>query len=129
MSFTEEQIARMCHETNRTYCEMLGDNSQVQWQLAPQWQRDSCIQGVRFFLNNPHANPIDMHWNWVKDKTANGWIHGAEKNAALRTHPCMVEYRFLPEEQKRKDKIFISIIRAMTEKVPCDDLKLPDETI
>ena len=31
-----EIIARACHEVNRSYCEMVGDNSQVRWDDAPE---------------------------------------------------------------------------------------------
>lgn len=43
-----EQIARVAHEVNRAYCKALGDDSQEVWELAPQWQRDSAIVGVKF---------------------------------------------------------------------------------
>jgi hypothetical protein len=41
-------IARVCHEVNRAYCTSLGDESQLPWDSAPQWQKDSAINGVRF---------------------------------------------------------------------------------
>ena len=28
---TLNDIARVCHEVNRAYCQALGDNSQVEW--------------------------------------------------------------------------------------------------
>lgn len=31
---TIEQIARVCHEVNRAYCESMGDTSQVPWEDA-----------------------------------------------------------------------------------------------
>src|SRR5437879_1359495 len=41
-----EQVAKICHEANRAYCETIGDNSQPTWEKAPQWQKDSAINGV-----------------------------------------------------------------------------------
>lgn len=49
-----EQIARIAHETNRAYCESIGDNSQPPWQDAPDWQKLSAINGVKFHLEG-HA--------------------------------------------------------------------------
>lgn len=40
-TMTEDQIARVCHEVNRAYCQALGDNSQPTWEEAPQWQRQN----------------------------------------------------------------------------------------
>jgi hypothetical protein len=33
---TTTDIAKVCHETNRAYCETLGDNSQPPWEEAPE---------------------------------------------------------------------------------------------
>jgi hypothetical protein len=47
-----EQIARVCHEVNRAYCESLGDMSQPSWEDAPQWQKDSAMLGVKLHTEN-----------------------------------------------------------------------------
>ena len=52
-----EEIARVAHEVNRAYCQALGDDSQPAWEVAPQWQRDSAINGVTFHIANPGACP------------------------------------------------------------------------
>ena len=46
----EVQIASICHEANRAYCLSIGDESQPEWATAPDWQRVSAINGVRFHL-------------------------------------------------------------------------------
>ena len=45
---TDEQIARVAHEANRAYCLSLGDPSQLPWEEAPDWAKESAIDGVRF---------------------------------------------------------------------------------
>lgn len=52
-----EMIAKICHEANRAYCQALGDNSQVPWGEAPDWQKQSAVKGVEFHLSNPEAPP------------------------------------------------------------------------
>lgn len=32
------------------------------------------------------------------------WTHGAERNDALKQHPCLVPYEELPEEEKEYDR-------------------------
>ncbi len=41
-----ELAAQIAHETNRAYCQSIGDQSQPPWESAPDWQRDSAIKGV-----------------------------------------------------------------------------------
>lgn len=108
-----EAVARVAHEANRAYCAIVGDDSQPSWASAPDWQRDSAIDGVRFHVENPLANPIDSHANWMRMKEAEGWVYGPVKDAEAKTHPCMVEYHELPIEQRRKDSLFIGVVRAL----------------
>ena len=106
----ELKIAKICHEANKAFCESISDNSQKHWDDAPQWQKDSAINGVKFALANPHVTPEDMHDNWMEEKIANGWIYGDVKSEAVKTHPCLVSYENLPEQQKCKDYIFRHIV-------------------
>ena len=44
---TKQDIAKVAHEINLAYCESIGDNSQPTWELAPDWQKSSAINGVQ----------------------------------------------------------------------------------
>lgn len=107
-----EVIARTCHEVNKTYCESLGDDSQVNWDEAPDWQKESVINGVKFHLGNPRATPSDSHENWMKEKLEAGWKYGEIKDVDKKEHPCLVPYEELPKEQQVKDALFISVVRS-----------------
>jgi hypothetical protein len=107
-----EDIARLCHEVNRAYCQAIGDNSQPKWDDAPEWQRHSAQDGVMFSLDHPEATPADSHANWFKDKFASGWKHGPVKDPDKKEHPCMVPYDQLPLEQRVKDHLFQAIVRT-----------------
>lgn len=109
---TIEQIARLCHEVNRAYCQAIGDNSQPTWEEAPQWQKDSAISGVKFHVENPNSKPQDSHANWYRMKMNEGWIFGPVKDVEKKQHPCMVPYEQLPVEEKVKDYLFISVVRS-----------------
>ena len=67
----EEQIARKCYEINKLYCEFINDYTQVSWEDAPQWKKDSTIKGVKYHFNNPNATPKDSHEEWLKEKKGN----------------------------------------------------------
>lgn len=73
-------IAKVCHEANRAYCESIGDTSQPVWETAPQWQKDSAVNGVQFHIDNPNAKPEDSHNSWLKQKEEEGWKYGEVKN-------------------------------------------------
>jgi hypothetical protein len=106
------QVARICHETNRAYCESIGDTSQKPWDEAEPWQRKSAACGVQFKLENPRASPSDQHDAWSTAKLNDGWIFGAVKDPVAKTHPCLVAYSDLPLEQRIKDYLFGAIVSA-----------------
>ena len=106
-------IAKVCHDANREYCALSGDHTQVMWYSAPDWQRESAIDGVTHALDNPNAGPEDSHQNWWAGKIADGWKYGEVKDPVAKTHPCMVPYSKLPEFQRKKDALFLAIVRAL----------------
>ena len=109
---TVEQIAKLAHETNRVHCSLIGDNSQIPWDGAPDWQKKSAILGVEFHLANPGANPSQSHEEWLKEKKADNWKYGPVKDVEKKEHPCFVPYVELPLEQRVKDTLFTSIVNA-----------------
>lgn len=109
-----EEIARICHEANRAYCRVHHDHSQLSWNEAPHWQHESAIKGVHFTQTNPNATPESQHQAWVADKQKDGWVYGKSKNPDTKEHPCIREYSELPEIQRKKDELFLAIVRALS---------------
>lgn len=107
-----EEIAKICHEVNKAYCEGIGDYSQKSWDECEKWQRESAIKGVEFAIENPNVTPADLHTNWMCDKITEGWSYGETKDAEKKTHPCLVEYHKLPHEQKVKDHLFQAVVKG-----------------
>lgn len=110
---TKKDIAGVCHEVNRAYCESQGDHSQLPWELAPQWQIDSALHGVQLHLDNPDAGPEISHDHWWAEKAAAGWQYGEVKDPERKTHPCMVRFEQLPKAQQAKDHIFRAVVHAL----------------
>ena len=110
---TIEMIARMCHAANRNWCRENGDFSQERWHEAPEWQRQSAIDGVKFHLANPDASDSASHDAWMSHKLADGWTYGEVKDADAKTHPCIVPFDQLPPEQQAKDRLFRAIVHAL----------------
>lgn len=110
---TVEATAKICHEANRAYCEGLGDMTQLPWDLAPTWQKESAIKGVEFTLENPTAGVDATHKSWYDQKLQNGWKYGPVKDADLKEHPCMVDFQDLPLSQQMKDVLFRSVVESL----------------
>ena len=129
-----EYIARICHEANRAYCMTIGDHSQPSWDLAPHWQKQSAIDGVKSALDNKGITAKDSHDGWMALKEKEGWHYGHMKAPEKLEHPCMVSWDELPEEQKIKDELFIAIVNVFTgleEKAEpvAEPVKVEDPTI
>lgn len=111
-----QAIAKVCHEANRAYCATIGDNSQVAWEDAPDWQKESAIKGVEFLIaafdSGVMPSPSASHESWLKEKRETGWKYGPVKDAEKKEHPCCVPYKELPLEQRMKDYIFSGIVRS-----------------
>ena len=111
------EIAQVAHETNRTYCQTIGDYSQYSWASCPQWQRDSAMNGVRAIERGIVTRPEQSHENWLMHKEDEDWVWGPKKNTDLSigklTHPCMVPFKELPHEQQMKDHLFFAIVMTL----------------
>ena len=104
--------ARSAHEVNRAYCRFLGDESQVPWESAPDWQKLSAMNGVIAIMRNPALTPAQSHSCWMAEKLKESWVYGPVKDPIAKTHPCMVSYDKLPEAQRLKDVLFGAVVRA-----------------
>ena len=45
----------------------------------------------------------NVHEVWAATRISQGWKYGKERNDELKTHPCLIPYEELPEEEKEFD--------------------------
>lgn len=107
------EIAHIAHEANKVYCESIGDDSQVGWDDAEDWQRESAINGVDNIANGEITTPQQSHENWLKEKQEDGWVWAAEKNPEAKEHPCFMPFDELPAQQQFKDHLFFTIVMRL----------------
>jgi hypothetical protein len=116
----EQQAARIAHEVNRVYCQRLGDTSQLPWEEAPDWQKQSAINGIKMHWQilgeGGKVPPSASHESWLAEKLANGWKYGPLKSAEKKEHPCCVPYEELPADQQTKDYLFGAVAAATFER-------------
>lgn len=114
MKLTIEQIAMVCHNVNKAYCAALADYTQPEWELAPDWQVNSAIAGVKAHLDSGLTmEPEDSHISWKKQKQSEGWVYGPVKDPEKKEHPCMVDYADLPQAQRTKDYLFREVVHTL----------------
>ena len=109
---TDLEIARLAYAANRAWCEFNGDHSFGPWEEAPDWQKETILDGIVFHTLNPDADPRASHENWLKMKAEEGWVWGPIKDPGKKTHPCIKDFDDLPPQQQFKDYLFRAIVHA-----------------
>lgn len=107
-----EDIARVIHAAQRELQIVQGDPRPAPpWDDAPDYQCAECIAGVELALKG--VTPEQSHEAWNQRMRADGWVYGEVKDEAAKTHPCLVPFADLPEEQQAKDILFVAIVQAL----------------
>lgn len=107
-----DKIAKVCHQVNKAACEAYGDHSQVDWDDAPEWQREAALHGVNDCIMGVLSSE-SLHNSWMHKKIEDGWKWGPIKNPAAKEHPDLVPYEQLPVSAKLKDYLFKEIVQTL----------------
>jgi hypothetical protein len=106
-----EDIARVVHEANSGLQAVIGEPVNPRWDEAPEWQRWSCIEGVR---DAPQVlTPEEHHEMWAATLRAEGWTRGPVKDGQAKTHPMLVPWEDLPPQQQAKTRLFLAVVAAL----------------
>lgn len=117
-ALTINQVAQICHEANRALQIVQADPTIP---ISPLWEdldeetKKSAESGVLGVVQR--NTPEQSHENWCAFKIAHGWKLGPVKNEETKEHPLLVPYAELPESQKLKDALFVSIVTTVKETV------------
>ena len=113
---TFEQIAKICHQANRAYNQSHDDLSLNDWENTSDDIKQSVINGVEFTVGSivvgKEVTAEIQHAEWVKFKIQQGYVYGEVKDDTKKTHPCIVPFSSLPEFQRKKDELFIAIVKT-----------------
>jgi hypothetical protein len=110
----ETLAAQTAHNAIQAYCRALNlPEAGPDWSAATVGQRESIRRGVKFIIDNPESTPEAQHKAWMEDRLSNGWVFGLTKDEEKKTHPCLMPYHALPEQQQVKDSLFQSVVRTI----------------
>ena len=107
-----DAIARVVHEANSAYCVAIGDPALPSWNDLDETYRNSTRFGIKKVLSG--STPEEQHESWMKERVSQGWVCGTKLDRANKIHPNLVPYDQLPLDQRKKDKLFIAIVNALT---------------
>lgn len=110
-----EQIAEICHAANRglqSAAPSPGIPVAAEWADLDERMQSSILSGVHGVQDG--KTPEESHDAWCDFKRADGWVYGSEKNADLKTHPCLVPYDELEESDRIKDSLFAAIVHVLS---------------
>lgn len=103
-----EQVAIVCHQGNIAAQIAAGETPSPRWV----WMRPEIKESTREGIRNAMAGstPEEMHASWSKNRLDAGWVYGEVKDEVAMTHPCLVPYSELPEEQRVKDFVMLDVV-------------------
>ena len=105
------RAARVAHEVHRAYCRGLGDATVPPWDETPPAARAGKVDGVGLVLAGAGAETC--HARWVEAMQGQGWTYAGVKDLAFKTHPNLVPWAALPEEERVKDRLFVVVARGV----------------
>ena len=68
----------------------------------------------------------NAHDIWAKERLAQGWSYGPQRDDAKKETPCMVEYSELPDSEKRFDREVAMNTLKLVRKLGYDIVKRED---
>jgi len=117
VAIKDDDIAKVAYEVDRAYRSALGEKDIPEWDKAPSEMKKKMMEGVAFRKGN-QTPPNEIHNNWILFMTDKGWKYGETYNEEEKTHPNMIPFSDLPEEQKAKDHIFGAIVNSLAAIIP-----------
>lgn len=101
--------ACVVHAANNEYRRLIGEPLRPEFGELPDEQAESLMEAI---ANVGDTQPGESHERWCTARTAQGWVWGEEQDEEAKTHPNLVPFSELPEEQQFKDHLFLGIAKA-----------------
>jgi len=80
--------------------------------------RTQMIAYVEGLADKPLPTPEEAHDSWWREYEAMGWTYGPVRDTEAKTHPDMVPFDELPEDERTKDEIFLALVEFAFRFIP-----------
>jgi voltage-gated potassium channel Kch len=67
------------------------------------------------------------HDRWMRERTRNGWKHGEQRDDTRKLHPDLIDWAYLSDEARDKDRNAISSLPATLHEAGFQILRLPED--
>lgn len=108
-----DDVAEVAYTTSATFKTQHDGVPRKAWGLLLEVEKRIMKIGVKRILDNPHAQPAQLHEQWCERKRGHGWTYGHTKNNFERKHPELLPYKFLPAHKQRGDLLIYVIVHTM----------------
>ncbi len=101
-----EELSEYIKEKNRKQADRIPLMLQeAGYRIAPLYDWDA--ENLKFSGNEFTLMARLEHEHWCREKAAEGWIYGPEKDPHQKTNPSLLPWDELPEEEQDKNRNFI----------------------
>lgn len=107
------EAARVAHNVNNALRLHFTEPSNPDWDELDEECKYRALRGVAKVAENPDISPKECHDLWIEEMSAAGYRAGPNIDPVRKEHPAMVPYSQLPEPQKLKTQLFISIVNSI----------------
>ena len=109
-----EIIGEFVHESIRAFRRATGDTAPLpSWDELPKEKQEITMDTVIRLVQDPDMNEVDVHNQWVLSKFDDGWRYGDTYDEKKKTHPLIVPYTDLPQEERLKDSLVRGIVNSL----------------
>lgn len=110
-----ELAAALTHEANSLFRELLDPNATIvpaYFGLGTPAQQ-AIVDAVEYVREHADVTPEEIHEIWMRSKAAQGWTYGGELDYEKKTHPNLIPFHELTEDDQLKDKLFIEVAKGV----------------
>ena len=111
-TMTTEKIAELIYEVTRLEA-MWSQRSIIpeEWERRDTAFRKQFVDVVaRYLVMEKLPTPEEAHDSWMESYFRMGWKYGEKRDPILKTHPDIVPYWDLPQDERDKDAIFLASV-------------------
>ena len=118
-----KDIAIICHAALGAYSQqILNRPVYTPWGDLSVALRRSAVGAVFMVLEG--RSPAELHASWRTARESDGWILGPVRDEQQKIHPNLIPYDELPEGEKEKDRLYVSIVSSF---IKDDELPEPEK--